>query len=529
MNNNEELTVENLDHLGLIAGIIDELEIVRIINETIPGEIGEKISAGLVVKALLLNGLGFFSSPLYLFPRFWHGKSTKHLLGEGIEADWLNDDKIGRVMDKLYLKGLSSIFLSLALFACNKYNIDTKDKHLDSTSFHLHGKYLSESITVEITGKEPKPIPLKISQGYSRDHRPDLKQFIIDLICTSDGDIHLFVKIADGNESDKAVFGEIITKFQKEVNLSGIMVADSALYSQNNLKMLENISWISRVPLTLKSAENLVKQLPESSLVESRIKGYTLAETTSNYGGIAQRWLVVSSQSRRESDLKKLAKKIEKEFQLAEKEIRKISQEQIEKKSLIIELVKRLEQKLKYHQLSELTIGSVKKKTSISVKVTQKETAITAAKKQGGRFILATNVLDESELTSSDILQKYKGQQSAERGFAFLKDPLFFTDSIFLKSPERIATLGMLMSLCLLVYTLGQRQIRLALNLRNMGLKNQLGRVTSRPTLRWLCQCFQAVHLVTRSGVKQVTNLTDERLLILNLFPKPCQNYYLLS
>lgn len=362
MNNNEELTVENLDHLGLIAGIIDELEIVRIINETIPGEIGEKISAGLVVKALLLNGLGFFSSPLYLFPRFWHGKSTKHLLGEGIEADWLNDDKIGRVMDKLYLKGLSSIFLSLALFACNKYNIDTKDKHLDSTSFHLHGKYLSESITVEITGKEPKPIPLKISQGYSRDHRPDLKQFIIDLICTSDGDIPLFVKIADGNESDKAVFGEIITKFQKEVNLSGIMVADSALYSQNNLKMLENISWISRVPLTLKSAENLVKQLPESSLVESRIKGYTLAETTSNYGGIAQRWLVVSSQSRRESDLKKLAKKIEKEFQLAEKEIRKISQEQIEKKSLIIELVKRLEQKLKYHQLSELTIGSVKKK-----------------------------------------------------------------------------------------------------------------------------------------------------------------------
>lgn len=163
------------------------------------------------------------------------------------------------------------------------------------------------------------------------------------------------------------------------------------------------------------------------------------------------------------------------------------------------------------------------------MKVTQKETAITAAKKQGGRFILATNVLDESELTSSDILQKYKGQQSAERGFAFLKDPLFFTDSIFLKSPERIATLGMLMSLCLLVYTLGQRQIRLALNLRNMGLKNQLGRVTSRPTLRWLCQCFQAVHLVTRSGVKQVTNLTDERLLILNLFPKPCQNYYLLS
>lgn len=45
------------------------------------------------------------------------------LWGEKIEIDWLNDDKIGRIMDKLYLKGLSSIFLSLALFACHKYKI----------------------------------------------------------------------------------------------------------------------------------------------------------------------------------------------------------------------------------------------------------------------------------------------------------------------------------------------------------------------------------------------------------------------
>ncbi len=87
------------------------------------------------------------------------------------------------------------------------------------------------------------------------------------------------------------------------------MVADSALYSRKNLEMLQNISWISRVPLSLKSAENLVKQIPEESLVESGIKGYTKAETTSNYGGIAQRWLVVCSQSRREADLLQLEKK----------------------------------------------------------------------------------------------------------------------------------------------------------------------------------------------------------------------------
>jgi len=66
-----------------------------------------------------------------------------------------------------------------------------------------------------------------------------------------------------------------------------------------------------------------------------------------------------------------------------------------------------------------------------------------------GRFILATNVLDIDELTDDDVLREYKAQQSTERGFRFLKDPLFFTSSVFLNSTERVA--AMVMGLCLLV------------------------------------------------------------------------------
>ena len=74
--------------------------------------------------------------------------------------------------------------------------------------------------------------------------------------------------------------------------------------------------------------------------------------------------------------------------------------------------------------------------------------------------ILATNVLDIDELEPDQILSTYKQQQSAERGFSFLKDPLFFTDSVFLKSSERIESLALIMGLCLLVYTLAQRHLR---------------------------------------------------------------------
>ena len=110
-----------------------------------------------------------------------------------------------------------------------------------------------------------------------------------------------------------------------------------------------------------------------------------------------------------------------------------------------------------------------------------------------------------------------------------MKDPLFFTDSVFLKSPERIEALALIMGLCLLVYTLAQRQLRHRLQQTQSRIKNQLGQLTDRPTLRWIFQCFQAIHLLQIDGVEQVSNLTDERLRILRFFPVACQNYYLIT
>ncbi|MFN7851620.1 MAG: IS1634 family transposase, partial [Dolichospermum sp.] len=140
-----------------------------------------------------------------------------------------------------------------------------------------------------------------------------------------------------------------------------------------------------------------------------------------------------------------------------------------------------------------------------------------------------TNVLDSKELSDDSMLSEYKAQQSCERGFGFLKDPLFFADSIFLKSPERIESLGMIMGLCLLVYTLAQRQIRNALKESKSTIKNQLGKATNRPTLRWIFQCFQCIHLVEYNNEQHVSNWTPDRDFILNLLPDDCLHYYQLA
>jgi transposase len=148
-------------------------------------------------------------------------------------------------------------------------------------------------------------------------------------------------------------------------------------------------------------------------------------------------------------------------------------------------------------------------------------------KNQAGRFILATNILSETELASAEILVAYKKQQSCERGFRFLKDPLFFADSLFVKNPKRVETMMMLMGLSLLVYTIGQREIRKNLQAGKSSVKNQLNKLTERPTLRWIFQCFQGIHCFKLEGLERISNLNEERCRILEFLPVACQRYYL--
>lgn len=87
MNPIREIEVQNLEHLGLVAGMIDEIGIVEKINQLVGQQPGEIVSPGHAVKAMILNGLGLVSAPLYLFSNFFEGKATEHLIGEGIQPE----------------------------------------------------------------------------------------------------------------------------------------------------------------------------------------------------------------------------------------------------------------------------------------------------------------------------------------------------------------------------------------------------------------------------------------------------------
>ncbi|MFB2891805.1 IS1634 family transposase [Aerosakkonemataceae cyanobacterium BLCC-F50] len=281
MLSDQEILIQNLDHLGIVARIIDAIVLVEIINELIPEEKGEKVSSGHVVKAMILNGLGFVSQPLYMFPKFFENIACEHLIETGVKPEYLNDDKLGRIMDKLFSKGLDTIFLVIALNAAKKFNISLSSSNLDSSSMHLHGEYNSSLPEVSfmnqstVNGQGPEELAIKspkeitITYGYSRDHRPDLKQFIIELICSGDGDIPIFLKLASGNQADSSCFGQIAVDYQKQLEVDSLIVADCAIYTETNIKLMSDLRWLCRVPLSIKSAQSLISTLPESEFVAS--------------------------------------------------------------------------------------------------------------------------------------------------------------------------------------------------------------------------------------------------------------------
>jgi transposase len=532
------IRVQDLDHSGIIAGICDEMGLVEKIDKRLGTHPQEIISPGQVVKAMILNGLGFVSAPLYLFEKFFVGKATEHLLGEGIRPEHLNDDRLGRILDKLAESGLTETFVTVALSAARQFGVKLDSLHLDSSSFHVDGEYLQPQAEVA------EPGAIHITHGYSRDHRPDLKQFIVDLMCSGDGDIPLYLRVGDGNETDSAMFGKLVTEFKQQWNIEALFVADAALYTAGNLAQMSQLRWVSRVPATLVAAKQLLLEIDASAFGASSLPGYKIAACGNSYAGIQQRWLVVESQARLESDLKQLEKRVAKKLIAATSALKQLSSQQFACQPDALQAAAVFSDQLPYHQLDDLQVVEIieypkrgrprkdevgQKHYQISATLIPQPHAMDVEIQRAGRFILATNVLDEQVLGDEDVLTEYKAQQSTERGFRFLKDPLFFTSSIFLNTPQRVAAMAMVMGLCLLVYSLGQRSLRQALDKAKQTVENQVGKSTAKPTLRWMFQCFMSIHLLTFDGDKHITNLTTERLWILQFFGAPCRKYYLLS
>jgi transposase len=221
-------------------------------------------------------------------------------------------------------------------------------------------------------------------------------------------------------------------------------------------------------PLTLKESKKAIES--NIDFKESKSKSYRTTELASQYSGIDQRWFVIESAERKKSDLKRIEKQLGDTRSKSEQRLKKFEGEQFACEADALTAATKLSKELILHELSEVRVlekqhyehpgkpspknPPIRTSYQVVASIVTDEKKIDVQKQRAGRFILATNVLEPQELSVDDALKEYKAQQGTERGFRLLKDPLFFASSVFLKTPKRIAVLGMIMALCLLVYNL---------------------------------------------------------------------------
>ncbi len=194
----ESVSVERLDHLGVVASVIKDLGLIEMIDARLLVHDQEEITAGEAVAGMILNGLGFSDRPLTLTPQFFANKPLDLLFHEGIRAEMFNRFKLGRTLDEASGYGCDLLLSELALSVCLQEGIDARFNHLDTTSFSLPGD----------DGPDSAEHAMAITHGYAKDHRPDLKQAVLELLVSQDGGVPLMSKSWDGNASDTQIFQE---------------------------------------------------------------------------------------------------------------------------------------------------------------------------------------------------------------------------------------------------------------------------------------------------------------------------------
>jgi len=528
---------KNINHLGLVAGMCDELGISSLIDRVIPQDTEKrKVSVGQSIKAMILNGLGFAGRALYLTPLFFQDKPVDRLIGAGIEAEHLNDDVLGRSLDKIYEYGPEQLYSQCAVQAVNRLDLHPSCGHLDSTSLHVDGEYNSR--------EEEQDGVVRITKGYSRDHRPELNQVVLQLICEGQTGIPLLMETLSGNNSDKESFRNTIKdhieQMQTDFHLEYI-IADSALYVAETLKEMNTFKWISRVPETINMACDIIDAV--APRIMSDIEQSASCDLGTEYGDVKQRWVVVYSPEAYKRAIKTVNKH---SLNNSSSELK--SFETLCKQDFACELdaqsaVSKFEKKLKATFLNNVTIVKIphfkgKGRPAegrepdfytyrIEGAVASAIQSRTTALQRKSCFILATNQLDYDALSTQDLIGKYKNQQKVERGFRFLKDPMFMASTLFLKSPKRIMALMMVMTLSLLVYAALEHRIREALRTNNATFVDQKGKRTKNPTARWVFQFFTGIHILVVERIGElVLNLNALHSELLKLLGENYQKLY---
>jgi transposase len=529
-----QMQVTRPDHLLVVAAFCRRIGLIDVIDRIVPNEM--EVSVGTLVQGMVLDTLSG-RSPLYRLEEFFKHQDTQLLLGKEVDPTSFNDTTVARAMDAVFDIGAEKVFSEVAFSASCRFPLDKRYVHFDTTSVNVWGDYdrcTSDSDLINIT------------YGYSKDHRPDLKQFLVKMLCVG-RNVPILGSCEDGNGSDKSINNTVLSRISKHMSKHGlepgafVYVADSAMVTGDNLTTVGDNLFLTRLPFSYSEAGRVVREavkqnvweevgvLNETPATAKRPPAlYSITEKTVTLYEKEYRAVVVHSTAHDKRRLKRLERQIKKSTSKLSKVIAKETKSEFfcrpdadaaasslqQYDTELHRITVNVEEKIYYARGRPPKNG--KRKVSciryvLKAGIEEKGEQIKQIQEESGCFVLLTNVAQEGNMaeTGAGLLQVYKEQYGIEKNFSFLKDPLIVND-IFLKKPERIEVLGAVLLISLMVWNLIEHTLRQHIKECETTLPGWDNKQTKRPTAFMMSIKFMGLQVVRVAGMCRLAPpLTD--------------------
>jgi transposase len=372
-------------------------------------------------------------------------------------------------------------------------------------------------------------VPFTITHGYSKDKRPDLKPFVRSMLCV-DRAVPIWGKPEDGNASDKALNTPLLSEIAQILAHHGvgpgasISIADAALVTEDNLTALGDTFFISRLPATYTACERVIQEavgqqaweevgvLAETKPTKNRpVASYQAHESAVTLYGRPYRAVVVHSSAHDKRRQKRLDRELQTSYTTLQAAVRAAGKQEYFCRADAEAAAEKLRaRQTDYHRVDvsveerpQYGKGRPSTRKPREVKamryglqagLTARADRLATKREEAGCFVLLTNVPKEGAFAhgAGDVLQAYKEQHGMEQNFGFLKDPLI-VNSLFLKKPERIEALGLVLLLALLLWRVLERSMRVHVDTTGTVLAGWEKKTTARPTAFMMVTKFSGV------------------------------------
>jgi transposase len=546
--------------LPLVNRLLRRMRLEEFFRDALPKEDGRTKLSPAKALLVLLRNLLVSREPIYGVGE-WAGRYAPDLLGlTESEVGLLNDDRVGRALDKLFAADVPSLVLAVATHVVKEFGLRLDELHNDSTTVSFFGAYLEAALERHVLGRPT----VAITFGHNKDHRPDLKQLLFILTVTADGGVPLHFRAQSGNVTDDTTHRDT---WDLLCQLTGrrdfLYVADSKLATRENMAYVHQHQgrFVTVLPRT-RSEDAAFRRL----VTGGQVTWQPLWEKTDEEGEVIDRYSISTqpattdegyrlvwyhSQRKAELDAVARAGRIERALkELASlrdklqsprtryRERAKVEQAVAEilascgtEAWIVTHIEAKTVETFRQARRGRPTqdMQYVKKESTRFELTYHIDVARTAEDAQSdGVFPLITNVVDLSEL---ELLKTYKRQPTIEKRFSQLKTD-FEVAPVYLKAVHRIQALLAVYFFALLLEALLERELRQAMQRKgteSLPLYPE-GRPCRWPTARRVLDLFEPVQRHTLQHGKRptkvlVTDLTRVQRRLLNLLRLPPDHY----